>query len=338
LTSSAEDVSPVRPGDALDWGHLESHLRSVLDLPADPMAVRQFTAGRANLTYLLEFGTSRFVLRRPPRGTAAPGAHDMAREHRVLSRLGLVYPRAPLALHFSDDTSIIGAPFVVLEHRAGEVIRDQIPESMAHHADVSRRVDVALLHAAADLHATDVGAAGLDDLGRPDGFGARQVSGWRNRWDRAAPDGASTTMFEVADLLADSIPAPKRVAVVHNDLKLDNCQFDPTDPDTVTSVFDWDMATIGDPLFDLGTMIVSMQSRSMWVLSTDEAVSIYAARTGVDIDSIRWYLAFATWRTAVVIQQLANRYLSGDSSDERLASIGRQVPEVAERARALLPS
>jgi aminoglycoside phosphotransferase (APT) family kinase protein len=333
---AADSVIPVRAGDELDWAGLERHLRSVIDLPAGDMAVRQFSGGTANLTYLLDFGGIRLVLRRPPRGTLAPGAHDMAREHRVLSRLGRVYPRAPLALHYTDDTSIIGAPFVVLEYREGEVIRAGIPPSMATHTDVARRVDLALIDAAAELHMIDVDAVGLDALGHPSGFGERQVAGWRHRWKRAAPGDASTAMYEVADELARTIPPPQRVSVVHNDLKLDNCQFDPSDPDTVTSVFDWDMATLGDPLFDLGSMLVAMQTKPAWVISVDEAVAVYATRTGIDLSPIRWYLAFATWRSAVVIQQLANRYLSGDSADERLASMSNHVPDVAARARALL--
>jgi aminoglycoside phosphotransferase (APT) family kinase protein len=331
-------VTEVRHGDELDWPRLERHLRSVLDLPAGEMTVRQFTGGRANLTYLLEIAGTRLVLRRPPRGAVAPGAHDMAREYRVLSRLAAVYPRAPRALHCTDDSSIIGAPFVVQEHRQGEVIRDRIPPSMAQHADVERRVDLALLVAAAELHTVDVDACGLADLGRPEGFAQRQVSGWRNRWERAADDGSpgSDVMYEVADELSRRLPRPQRAAIVHNDLKLDNCLFEPADPDTVVSVLDWDMATVGDPLFDVGTMLVAMRSLPVWVLDTDEAVDAYAAATGMDLAAIGWYLAFATWRTAVVMRQLANRYRSGDSVDERLAAMEAHIPATAELARSML--
>jgi aminoglycoside phosphotransferase (APT) family kinase protein len=330
-----EDIA-VRAGDELDWPALERHLRQALELPAEPMMVRQFGGGSANLTYLVSFGDHRLVLRRPPRGQIAPGAHDMHREFRVLSRLGDGYPRAPRALHFSDDESIVGAPFVVVEYRDGVVIRDAIPETMAHQRDVERRLDLALIDAAADLHVVDADEIGLGDLGRPDGFGRRQVDGWRERWRRASPGEGSELMDEVAERLSAGLPEAPRVGIVHNDLKLDNCQFAPTDPDTVTSVFDWDMATLGDPLFDLGLLMVSMSSSRVWVLDAAEAVERYSTRSGIDVEHIDWYVAFATWRTAVVLQQLHNRYLAGDSADARFATFGVSIPVYAARALELV--
>jgi aminoglycoside phosphotransferase (APT) family kinase protein len=338
VTSDA--VIPVRPGDELDVEALERYLRSAglgLDLPAEPPAVRQFATGRANLTYLVSFGGTRLVVRRPPRGTLAPGSHDMAREHHVLSRLGAAYPPAPHAYHLCEDPAVIGAPFLVIEYREGVVIEDEVPASMAHHPDVARRVSRALVDAAADLHTVDADAAGLAALGRPDGYGARQVAGWHDRWNRASgPGDAVPAMGTVADELARTLPSPSRVSVVHNDLKLDNCQFDPAEPDAVHSVFDWDMATLGDPLFDVGSLLVAMASNPVWQLSTDEALARYAERSGIDVTGIGWYLAFATWRTAVVVQQLYNRYRSGDSTDDRLAGMGEVVPPLAERAATLL--
>ena len=327
---------PVRPGDELDWAALEVHLRAHLELPADAMHVRQFSAGHANLTYLLGFGDRSLVFRRPPRGTLAPGAHDMAREHKVLSRLWRAYPRAPRSDHYCDDESIVGAPFVIIEYREGEVVRATVPPSMAQQPDVERRICLALVDAMAELHAVDVDAAGLTDLGHPDGFAARQVSGWHDRWRRAAPDDPVPAMNDVAAQLAASVPEPPRVSVVHNDLKLDNCEFEAGDPDHVTSVFDWDMATTGDPLFDVANLLSSSQSSPIWVVSRDDVAQRYAARSGIDITNIKWYEAFASFRTAVVVQQLYNRYARGESSDERLASLGDLVPGIADRAGVLV--
>jgi aminoglycoside phosphotransferase (APT) family kinase protein len=326
----------VRAGDEQPWDVLEGHLRRVLELPGEPMAVRQFSAGRANLTFLVTFGDVRLVVRRPPRGKLAPGAHDMGREHRVLSALADAYPRAPRSLHFCDDESVMGVPFIVLEHREGVVVSGSIPPALAGHADVERRVDLALLDAAADLHTVDPLAVGLGDLGRPEGFAGRQVQGWLERWRRAAPTDGSALMKDIAQRLLSSVPEPSRTSVVHLDLKLDNCQFDPTDPDTVMSVFDWDMATLGDPLFDLGLLLVSMGSLPVWTLATGEAAARYAERSGIDVRQLDWYVAFATWRTAVVLQQLYNRYTSGDTSDDRYRSYDDHIPGIAERARALL--
>jgi aminoglycoside phosphotransferase (APT) family kinase protein len=300
------------------------------------MRVRQFSAGHANLTYLLEFCDRLLVFRRPPRGTLAPGAHDMAREHKVLSRLWRSYPRAPRSDYYCDDESIAGAPFVIIEYREGEVVRDKVPPSMAQHPDVERRICLALVDAMADLHSVDVDAAELAELGNPDGFAARQVSGWHDRWRRAAPDDPVPAMNDVASELAASVPEPPRVSVVHNDLKFDNCQFHAGNPDHVTSVFDWDMATTGDPLFDVANLLSSSQSSPIWVVSRDEVAERYADRSGIDITNIKWYEAFASFRAGVVVQQLYSRYARGESADERLASFGDLVPGIAERARALV--
>jgi aminoglycoside phosphotransferase (APT) family kinase protein len=324
------------PWDKLDWDSLQQHLRAALELPDQPVTVRQFTSGRANLTFLLDFGGCRLVVRRPPRGTIAPGAHDMKREHRVLSRLNAVYPRAPVAVHYCADTSVIGADFVVVEYRDGEVLTDSIPASMSRFVDVVRRIDYALLDAAADLHVVDVAGAGLEDLGRPTGFGQRQVAGWADRWRRVSPENAIPAMDDVAHRLADTVPSPTTTSLVHNDLKLDNCQFHPGDPDTVTSVFDWDMATLGDPLFDLGALLVSMSSNPLWGLSVEESLTRYVARSGIDVEHIDWYVAFATWRAAIVGQQLHNRYAEGETSDERLGALSGNVPELAEKALDVL--
>ena len=139
-------------------------------------------------------------------------------------------------------------------------------------------------------------------------------------------------MDELAARLTSTLPEPQRVSIVHNDLKLDNCQFHADDPDVVTSVFDWDMATLGDPLFDLGMILNSMASSSLWVLPTSDAAQRYADRSGLDVARLDWYLAFASWRTAVVIQQLYARYLAGDSTDDRLASLGGAIESCVQRA------
>ncbi|MFF3568619.1 phosphotransferase family protein [Nocardia jiangxiensis] len=329
-------TEPVRSGDELDWDALESHLRAHLDLPAGRPEVRQFTAGRANLTYLVDVDGFRIVVRRPPRGALAPGAHDIAREYKVLSRLWAVYPPAPRALHFCADASVIGAPFIVIEHRAGEIVRDHIPPSMTHHPEVGRRLSLALIDTMTTLHAVDVDDAGLNDLGRPQGYAERQVSGWLDRWRRAAPDDGPAAMEVVAIELAESLPAPQRVSIVHNDLKLDNCQFQADDPDTVSSVFDWDMATLGDPLFDLANLLVATQGSAVQTASPEEVIARYAEQSGADLSGLAWYEAFARWRSAVVVQQLYNRHVRGDSSDDRLAALGALVPAIAADARRAL--
>jgi aminoglycoside phosphotransferase (APT) family kinase protein len=345
------EVAEVRSGEELDWTSLETYLHAALPEVAGAMSVLQFPNGSANLTYLLRLGDTELVLRRPPFGTIAPGAHDMKREYRVLSRLWQVFDRAPRAFTFCDDHSVIGSDFVVMERRVGEVVRTTAPPSMVHHRDLGRRLGFALVDAMADLHLIVPADHGLGDLGKPDGFVERQVSGWRSRWNLVRPEHGPPAMDEIADRLALRTPTPNRVSIVHNDLKLDNCQFDPDDPDRVTSIFDWDMTTLGDPMIDVGTLL------NYWPDATDapdatrvsqpglleiglpsraEVVERYAARTGLDMTDVDWFEAFALWKTGVVVQQLHNRWLRGESTDPRMATIADRLPVLASSAAALL--
>lgn len=338
----APEVAAVRPGEELDWAALEAYLRvHIEDLPAAPMAVLQFPRGSANLTYQLSFGERRLVLRRPPFGKTAPGAHDMGREHRILSRLWQAYPRAPRAYLLCEDISVIGAPFVVQDYRAGGVVLfSGASEGMESAPDAGLRIATALADALADLHAVDYAAIGLSELGKPEGFVRRQLTGWRDRWNRVAAADYAELMNRVGDRLERDMPATTRHSIVHCDYKLDNCQFRAGEPDTVVSVFDWDMATLGDPLIDVGITLSywAHMSRGNTLGLPPKAVfaDLYAARTGVGLEALRWYEAFANWRTAVAVQQLADRYQRGDSADSRLADSARQGAMLAQRAEAAL--
>ncbi|HVQ74724.1 MAG TPA: phosphotransferase family protein, partial [Candidatus Binatia bacterium] len=296
------ELGAVRPGEQLDWNALAAWLRPRLaELSLDaagPLEVLQFPHGAANLTYLLRLGGRELVLRRPPFGELAPGAHDMRREHAVLSRLWRHFDRAPRAYLYGDDPAVVGAPFFVMERRQGEVVRGVLPASMRGLRDVGRRLGLALVDAMADLHVLDPAACGLAELGRPAGFVERQVSGWARRWELARPERSLPLMEDLHRRLAGAMPPMSRVSVVHNDLKLDNCQFAAADPDRVSAVFDWDMATLGDPLIDLGTLLnywpdpadPGWSARStypglaaMGLPPRAEITARYASRTGADL-------------------------------------------------------
>lgn len=342
------ETSNVRPDEEMNWGALEAWLRPRLSVPAEPMTVAQFPGGSANLTYLVRFGTQEYVVRRPPLGPVAPGSHDMRREHRVLARLHELFDRAPRSYLLCEDESVIGAIFIVVERRTGVVIRDAFPERMLGMPDLARRTSMALIDAIAELHNVDPARCGLADLGRPAGFAERQVAGWYQRW-QLARDRDVPLLDAVHERLAATVPAPQRASILHNDLKLDNCQFDPADPDRVKSIFDWDMATLGDPLIDLGTLL------GYWPEPTDpapravrptgaagpfpsraEITARYAATTGLDMARIDWYEAFALWKTAVVVQQIYIRYKRGQTQDTRFASYADRVPILLEAAWPLV--
>lgn len=349
------ELAPVRPGEELPWDRLAEYLVPRLAEQGRPvggdMSVQQFPNGSANLTYLLSFGDEHLVLRRPPFGQIAPGAHDMRREFRVLSKLWRSFDRAPRAYLCCVDHSIVGSDFVVSEYRTGVVVWAALPVSMSGQPDAARRVGFATADALADLHLVDPAGCGLGDLGRPDGYLARQLAGWRRRWELVATPAFDAEMTEAGDRLERSLPSSPVSAILHNDFKIDNCQFGPTAPDRVTSVFDWDMATLGDPLADLGMLLEYLPDPSdtaddhgLFVPGLDalglptraEIAERYSARTGIDISDITWYRAFACWKVAVVCQQLYQRYVRGESTDERMASRGDSVAMLAPRALRIL--
>ncbi|HYC54371.1 MAG TPA: phosphotransferase family protein [Candidatus Binatia bacterium] len=350
-SAAPQETAPVRAGEDLDWPRIQTYIRERLPELTGAFSVEQFPNGAANLTYLIRFGTTELVLRRPPFGKLAPGAHDMRREHRVLSRLWRHFDRAPRAYLFCDDHAVAGADFFVMERRRGEVIRGVIPASMRGHCDVGRRIGMALVDAMAELHLLDPDACDLGDLGKPSGFVERQVAGWKHRWDLVKGEEGSQEMDRIHARLASAIPAAQRVSIVHNDLKLDNCQFDPSNPDRVTSFFDWDMTTLGDPMIDLGTLLNYWPDASdpagftraqhpgmeqMGLASRAEVIARYAEKVGLDAGQAGWYEAFALWKTVVVLQQLHSRWVRGESSDPRMAMIAAAVPGMVAAASARL--
>jgi aminoglycoside phosphotransferase (APT) family kinase protein len=356
--SSDHDVASVRPGEEQDWAALEAYLRRELPGLEGPFEVRQFPAGSANLTFQVRFGDRRLVVRRPPLGDLAPGSHDMRREHRVLTGLNPAYPRAPRALLLGDP-AVLGVEFLVSEYRSGYVVWDHVPDGLCTAPDASRRIGLATVDALADLHALNPGSCGLSSLGRPDGYVGRQVAGWTKRWSAVEgqselDDHAETVrvMREVGRRLGATLPAPQVAGFVHNDFKIDNCQFSAGDPDVVTSVFDWDMATTGDPLCDLGTLlnywpdhtlpegsvgafIATSATRELDLPSRAEVIARYAERSSLDLSALAWYEALGCWKTAVILHQLYARGVRGESTDPRMLRRGASVRPLVERALAL---
>ena len=358
MTSS--DVAPVRSGEELDWPALDAWLRNAVPDLDGQFSVRQFPRGSANLTYRVTVGTRHLVVRRPPFGELAKGGHDMGREHLVLSRLHQVYDRAPRALAHCVDPAVIGAEFFVSEYREGIVVWDHVPGELSTAPDAVTRVGFAVIDALAELHNVDPAACGLERLGRPDGYLERQLAGWGRRWSvvqdaSLLPDADRTvaTMDEVFTRLVSGRPTSQTPGLVHNDYKIDNCQFRPGEPDRVYSVFDWDMATLGDPLCDFGTLlnywpdrtlstddpghfIAASATRGLALPSRAEAVERYAKSSRSDLNSIHWYEAFGCWKTAVILQQLYARSVRGETTDERMRQRGEMVAPLARRALHVL--
>jgi len=344
--NNQSDTIPVRQDERFDETKLAACLHGRLPGSTRPLTVRQFGGGAANLTYLLDYGTHQYVLRRPPLGPVAKSAHDMAREYKVLSVLYQAFPYAPRAFLYGDDTAVIGSDFFVMERRQGVVVRRSLPPEYAAIPDAPRRMSEALVDALAAFHAVDYQSIGLGDLGEPDGFIERQIEGWYGRWHKAKTADVAA-MDTVYAWLKTNLPPTSAHSLVHNDYKLDNVMLDPADPGQLVAIFDWDMCTLGDPLNDLGALLCYwseptdppyFQAMAMMpigdkgFLTRQELVERYAEKSGRSVGNIRFYHALGLFRLTVIIAQIYIRYHRGQTQDQRFAAFGQMIPLMAQAA------
>lgn len=345
----SHDTIDVRPDERFDEVKLAAYLHGRLPGSTQPLSVRQFGGGAANLTYLLDYGSQEYVLRRPPLGPVAKSAHDMAREYKVLSVLHQVFPAAPQAFLYCDDPTVIGAPFFVMARQQGVVVRRSMPEAFASYPDAPRRMSEALVDTLAAFHAVDYQAIGLGDLGEPAGFISRQIEGWYKRW-LAAQTHDLAEMEAVYRWLQVNQPPSAQFCLIHNDYKLDNVMLDAADPGRITAVFDWDMCTLGDPLNDLGALLTywteptdppalrataMMPSGNLGFMTRHELVERYAQKSGRDVDTINFYHALGLFRLTVIIAQIYIRYQRGQTQDARFAAMEPMIPLLAQAAEAV---
>jgi aminoglycoside phosphotransferase (APT) family kinase protein len=333
----------------LDRERLAAWLCSI-GLALDPCGpVRQFASGLANLNYLIRAGGRDLVLRRPPPGELPPGAHDMAREHRVLSRLGDAFPLAPRSLHLCQDKAIIGVPFQIIEYRAGTVIKGDDRTRLADPA-VCRRIGLTMIETLARLHGVDAAAIGLGDFGKPEGFTRRQIAGWKTRAERIAdPQTRVLTNGIVAWLEAQPL-RQRQPVLLHCDVKLDNMILDARSLAPV-AVVDWDQSTRGDPLFDLATTLSywtepsdppamhrmgQMPTTAAGFLSRAEAVAEYARFTGTDISDFPVYRVLAMLKLSVVFLQLHQLWVRGATRDQRYAGFGALARDLLEMTHDII--
>lgn len=335
-----DDLIEVRPDERFDVSALVRWMSSQEGLPNGKPQVAQFSGGKANLTYLLTFPDGEeLVLRRPPLGPVAESSHDMGREYRVLSRLWEVFDVAPRAFAYCHDESVIGSPFVLMERKRGVVVRGEVPPVFGGGTDpeANRNLSRVVVDTLAELHQVDPEQCGLGDLGHPEGFMGRQVEGWTRRWEKARHE-ETPLADEVAGWLAASLPDSPSPTLIHNDWRLDNMAVSPDDPGTCTAVYDWDMATRGDPLADLGTLMATwfepseapaglgmMPTTSPGWIDRRSAIDRYCFMTGQDPALVGWYLVFGTWKMGVVLQQIYIRWLRGQTQDQRFANLDQSA-------------
>jgi len=346
MSSMSPELAAVREGEQIDAVALAAYLYGKLEGVENGVTVRQFPGGHSNLTYLLEAGLREYVLRRPPLGPVAPKAHDMAREYNVLGAVHPLFPQAPRAFLLCEDPTVIGAVFFVMERRRGLVLRREVPAPWASDPDFGRRVSEAFVDCLAALHAVDVSRV---RLGKPAGFLERQVTGWAERWQRAQTE-ALPQMEQLITWLRDRLPDSPPATVVHNDYKLDNLMLDSADPGRVEAVLDWEMATAGDPLVDLGCVMCywpeagdplvrrealsSITTLPGW-FTRAQLVERYAQKTGRDVSGLGYYEVFGIFKIAVVLQQIYFRYQRGQTRDERFSNFDERVRGLVEVAAAV---
>ena len=330
--------SAIRPGEELDLGKLEPFLRSHFPNEGEHFSVSQFPSGHSNLTYCLELGRRQMVLRRPPFGSKVKSAHDMGREFHVLSKLHDAYSPAPRVLLYCDDSSILGAPFYLMEPISGIILRRDPPQGLPFTPEIARKLCESFVDNLAHLHSIDYAAIGLADLGKPQGYLERQVRGWIERYH-----GSKTHELPEVELIfswmRQSLPPSSDATLIHNDYKFDNVILAPGDLTKIIGVLDWEMCTLGDPLSDLGSAL------AYWVEAADsddlqklrwgptnfpgsmtrnELVQRYAEKTGRDVSNMVFYVVFARFKVAVIVQQIYYRYHVGLTKDPRFAV----MPEV----------
>ncbi len=337
--SDVEGAGPVREEDAFDVPAAMAWLRRHADLPAGDPEVRQFAGGASNLTYLLRFPGEDLILRRPPTGAKAKSAHDMRREFTIQSRLAPVFSYVAPMVAFCGDESVIGSQFYVMKRLEGVILRRDLPAGVELSADEARRLCRDVLDVLVELHSVDPSRAGLDDLGRGRGYVGRQVAGWSDRFRRARTENVGD--FEmVMGWLDEHQPADVGTCVIHNDFRFDNLVLAPAhsdgDPMRVAGVLDWEMATLGDPLMDLGGALaywiqaddepeylaVRRQPTHLpGMLTRAEVVDYYTAGMGLQVSPERWrfYEVFGLFRLAVIAQQIYYRYHLGQTTNEEYA-------------------
>jgi aminoglycoside phosphotransferase (APT) family kinase protein len=339
----------VREGEELDAEKLFEFLSRNLPDIAGPLSIEQFPAGFSNLTYLIRAGDLEFVLRRPPLGANVKTAHDMRREYLIVSRLYPEYPKVPRAIILCEDETVLGAPFYLMERVKGVILRSTPPQGLDLSTKVMRRASELFIENLTEIHTLDYTAAGLSDLGRPQGYVRRQVDGWTKRYFNARTDPVSS-VEKLAEWLAVNIPVESGQALIHNDYKYDNIVFEPVELSRIVAVLDWEMATIGDPLMDLGTTLgywVDADDPEEWQklgfgltalpgnLQRSELVNYYTRRTGRDVSDIVFYYAFGLLKIAVIVQQIYYRYQQGFTRDARFSNLGvlvRACGDMAQRA------
>ena len=336
MSDLTDRATSIRSGEELDAKVVLEFLKASIPGLDGGIEIKQFPSGFSNLTYWVKVGDREMILRRPPFGKKAKTAHDMGREYKVLSALKPHFPYCPQPLAYTEDESVMGCPFYVMERIPGIILRRDLPAGMELNAREARTLSENLIKVQHKLHSVDYVKAGLKDFGKPEGYVRRQVEGWSGRYrDARTPDAPD---FEtVMQWLHDKMRGESGiVGIIHNDFKFDNAVLDPQNPTEIIGILDWEMATLGDPLMDLGSSlgywvekddpedmqaIRQMPTHLEGMLTRKEQFALYGELTGVKSDKFDFYYCFGLFRLAVIAQQIYYRFYHGQTKDQRFGML-----------------
>ena len=331
--SLLDEAGNVRQGEELDPIVIKEYFKQVQPSLNGEVSITQFPGGASNLTYQVSLGGQDFILRRPPFGDIAKSAHDMLREAKIIKTLKPVYPYVPEIISMCEDPSVLGCDFYVMEKLTGIIPRQNMPKELSLDKEQTRGLCLNVIDKLIELHQVDIKATGLDGLGKGAGYVARQISGWSDRYIKAKTDDA-TDFKVVMDWLKANMPEDSGQSLIHNDFRLDNVVLNEQDPLQVIGVLDWEMATVGDPLMDLGNslaywveagdepqfqMMRRQPTHLPGMLTRNEVIEYYLEKTGLQAESFTFYEVYGLFRLAVIIQQIYYRYYHGQTQDKRFA-------------------
>jgi aminoglycoside phosphotransferase (APT) family kinase protein len=350
MNRGLDQGSSVRQGEELDHAAVTAWLQQHgVSVSGDPV-VTQFTGGASNWTYRLHYAERDLILRRPPAGTKAQGAHDMGREFRVQSALQHAFPTVPTMVGWCQDSSVLGCEFYLMDRIAGIIPRRRMPNGVELRPTQYRQLCQNFLDQLLALHHVDVNATGLHRLGKGDGYVERQISGWSNRFERAWTDNVSRGRT-VMDWLNSHQPTDVANCLIHNDWRLDNVILDPQDPTRVIGVLDWEMATLGDPLMELGNVLaywieaddnplfklVQRQPTDLdGMMTRAEVVEYYLARSPYQVADITFYEVYGLFRLAVIVQQIYYRYHHGQTQNPQFKDFWIVTNYLFERCERII--
>jgi aminoglycoside phosphotransferase (APT) family kinase protein len=333
--SLIDEPQPVRAGEELDTSRLAKFLNARFPQLAGPLVVEQFPKGYSNLTYLVRAGEREMVLRRSPFGAKIKTAHDMGREYRILAHLITLYPKIPCPLAFCEDESVLDAPFYLMERVKGVILRSEAPSGLQLSPGRMQQLSENFIDNLIELHRIDYRAAGLGELGKPEGYVTRQIEGWIKRYQNARTDDIPE-MDRAARWLAEHRPADSSGCLIHNDYKYDNLVLDPGDLSSIRACLDWEMATIGDPFMDLGSALgywVDPNDPEEWRrhsfgvttlpgnLNRAQLLERYSRHCGRELDQPVFYYVYGLFKIAVIVQQIYARHRQGLTRDERFGGL-----------------